>query len=144
MTEKLQTNKKNKNNESASKFDHCQLTNFKVHLNSEVYPYDNLNLSFDENRYSWLYHMYSIFQESYYGCTPSPLLNMKEFKDIGPFVVIDCSNQNESIKAGPVDVRIEFETAANGIPDNTTAYCLLLHDRKVEFSPLSGEVRKMI
>ncbi|CAH0547174.1 unnamed protein product [Brassicogethes aeneus] len=25
--------------------DHCHIKNFKVHLNSEVYPYDNLNLN---------------------------------------------------------------------------------------------------
>jgi len=47
----------------------------------------------------------------------------------GPFV-IDCSWQNESIKSGTVDVRLDFECKEN-VPANTTAYCLIIHDGSV-------------
>lgn len=140
----LQVNKVNNLGQNPSKFDHCQLSNFKAYLNSEYYPYENLNISYNENRYSWLYHMYSMFQESYYGCNSLPLLDSEKFKSLAPIIVIDCSHQNENIKTGPVDVKIEFETSANGIQDNTTAYCLLLHERRIEYFPLSGDVRKLI
>ncbi|XP_071629530.1 uncharacterized protein [Temnothorax longispinosus] len=61
----------------------------------------------------------------------------------GPFVVIDCSRQNESVKSATVDVRIEFDCKEN-VPANTTAYCLILHDRVIEYCPLSNVVRKLM
>lgn len=140
----LQTNKINTNKGNPSEFDHCKLTNLKVHLNSEIFPYDNLNISFDENRYALLYYMYAYFQDSYYGENSMPLLDPKKFKDVAPLIVVDCSHQNEVIKSGPVDVKIEFETAVGGITDNTSAFCVLLHDRMIEYTPLSGDVKKVI
>lgn len=140
----LQTNKLNNKNTNSSEFDPCKLQNLKVYLNSEVYPYENLHVSYEENRCALLYHMYAEFQESYYGCNPLPLLDLSEFKSVAPIVVVDCSHQNEIVKAGPVDVKIEFEVGSNGIADNTSAFCLLLHDRIIEYSPVSGDVRKLI
>ena len=37
---------------------YCQLTNAKLYLNSECYPYNDLNLDFDKNRYTILYDLY--------------------------------------------------------------------------------------
>ncbi len=42
---------------------------------------------------------------------------------------------------GPVDVRIEFESSEN-FPTPTAAYCLILHDRIIEYQPISGMVKK--
>jgi hypothetical protein len=47
-------------------------------------------------------------------------------------VVIDCSKQKEELKRSPVDIRIEFETNVV-IPNKTTAYCLILHDRIAKY-----------
>jgi len=46
----LQTGRKNIMSEDASRFDHCKLNNVKLYLNSECYPYDDMNLDFDKNR----------------------------------------------------------------------------------------------
>lgn len=59
-----------------------------------------------------------------------------------PFIVLDCSRQNEMLKSGVVDIRVHFQTNEN-IPPSTTAYCLIIHDRIVEYKPLSGIVRKL-
>ncbi|XP_034944397.1 uncharacterized protein [Chelonus insularis] len=111
----LQTGRKNQSSKRADIFDHCKIEDFAVYLNSQRYPYANMNID---------------------------ILN-KNFMERGPFIVIDCSRQNESIKAGPVDVRLEFE-ATEVFPLGTTAYCLILHDRIVEYKPLSGQIRKLI
>jgi len=37
------------------------LSNLKVHLNSESYPYDNPNVDFRKNQYAHLYEMYTRF-----------------------------------------------------------------------------------
>jgi len=41
--------------ENTSRFDHYKLNNVKLYLNSEYYPYDEMNLDFDKNRWSILY-----------------------------------------------------------------------------------------
>lgn len=139
----LQTNKRPNITANAGTFDHCKLTNVKLFLNSQFFPYDNLNVMFSKNRFGILYDMYARFQSSYYGRTNSPLLTPKVFKSIAPIVVIDCSKQNESVKTSTVDIRIEFETEVN-IPDHTTAYCLILHDTIFTYTPLTGVVRRML
>jgi len=46
----LQTGRKNIMSENTSWFDHCKLNNVKLYLNSECYPYDDMNLDFEKNR----------------------------------------------------------------------------------------------
>ncbi|XP_053976343.1 uncharacterized protein LOC128875055 [Hylaeus volcanicus] len=139
----LQTGRKNIMSEDASNFDICKLTKVKLYLNSDFYPYDDLNLDFDRNRYAILFDMYARFRKVYYGydCYET-LCNTNNFLLHGPFVVIDCSRQNESIKSATVDVRIEFDCKEN-VPSNTTPYCLILHDRDIEYCPLSNVVCKI-
>lgn len=139
----LQTNKRSNVTANAGSFDHCKITNVKLFLNSQFFPYDNLNITFTKDRYGILYDMYSRFQSAYYGRTNSPLLSPEMFKSLAPIVIIDCSKQNESIKTSTVDIRVEFELEEN-IPEQTTAYCLILHDTIVTYTPLTGVVRKML
>lgn len=138
----LQTNRKNSKINDSSIFDHCKLTNVTLFLNSQYYPYDSLNLKFDENKYSILYEMYVQFRQSYYNLPADPLFDLTTFKEKAPLFVIDCSRQNENLKTGPVDVRLEIESSED-IPDNTSAYCLIINDRLVEYKPLSNIVRKL-
>ncbi|XP_018343303.1 PREDICTED: uncharacterized protein LOC108749234 [Trachymyrmex septentrionalis] len=130
----MQTGRKNIMSEDASRFDHCKLTNAKLYLNTECYPYDDLNLDFDKNRCAILYDLYARFCKGYYGYEYlEPSLTFTTFLRNGPFVIIDCSRQNESVKSGTVDVRLDFECKEN-VPANTTAYCLIIHDRVVQYN----------
>lgn len=138
----FQTDKKNSVHKNCTTFNHCNLTNFKLFLNSEIYPYENLNLNFKKSQYSTLYEMYANFQKSYYEKEAAPLLDPTEFKDNAPLVVIDCSRQNEILNVGSVDIRLEFETNEN-IPDKTSAFCLILHDRIIKYVPLTGTIRSL-
>lgn len=138
----FQTKRKNSTTKNASHFDHCNLRNFKLHLNSQSYPYGNVNLDFTTNQFALLYTMYANFQSSYYNKTAEPLLSKAEFADYAPLIVIDCSKQNENLKSGPIDIRLEFESSAP-FPPETSAYCLVIHDRIVEYNPISGTVRKI-
>jgi len=67
------------------------LSNLKVHLNSESYPYDNLNVDFSKNQYAHLYEMYTRFQSSYYNRESQPFLTPNEFKLKAPIIVVDIS-----------------------------------------------------
>lgn len=138
----VQTDRKLNRTKSSSEFDHCNITNVKLFLNSQYFPYDSLNLKFNEDKYSILYEMYVNFRQSYYNTGIDPLLDLNTFGKKAPLFVIDCSRQNDSLKTGPVDVRLEIESSED-IPDNTTAYCLIINDRLIEYKPLSNIVRKL-
>jgi len=91
------------------------------------------------NQFALLYDMYSHFQSEYYGKEEEPLLSRSEFLNYEPLAIINCFRQNELLRTGTVDVRLEFELFEN-FPSGTTAYCLILHDRIVDYSLLSRTV----
>lgn len=128
---------------ATTQIDHCNLRDVKVFLNSTYFPYENLNISFSENKIALLYEQYARFQQSYYGRRPEPLLNLKEFIEKAPLFIIDCSRQNDNVKSGPVvNIRLELESNTE-FPDLTAAYCLILNDCLIEYKPLSNIVRKL-
>ncbi|RLU18821.1 hypothetical protein DMN91_009178 [Ooceraea biroi] len=142
----LQTGRRNVVTKDASLFDECDLSNVKLFLNSEFYPYDDMHLDFTKNRYAVLYDMYTRFRRAYYALDrddDGAMLTMSKLLHCGPLVVIDCSRQNEAVKSATVDVRIEFDCRRN-VPPETTASCLIPHDRVVEYNPLTSVVRRVI
>ncbi|KAK9754555.1 hypothetical protein QE152_g1126 [Popillia japonica] len=84
------------------------IENITLYLNSENYPYNKMNLSMSNKRYSIAYQMYKSFQESYYNRPAQPLLNFNQFQDVALYV-IDCSKQNETLKSATVDIKLEME-----------------------------------
>ena len=104
-----------------------------------------MNLDFERNKIAVLYHIYARFRKTYYDSDKEEetLLTMQKFLFNGPLAVIDCSRQNESIKSATVDVRLEFDCKEN-VPPNTTAYCLIIHDRVIEYNPLTNVVRRIV
>ncbi|XP_071575602.1 uncharacterized protein [Temnothorax nylanderi] len=140
----LQTGRQNEFTDDSSRFDHCALANVKLYLNSEFYPYDDVNADFESDKFAVLYEMYAKFRGAYYGDSrDNTLFFPREFARVAPLVVIDCSRQNEAVKSATVDVRIEFECKEN-VPPKTTAFCLIVHDRVIEYGPLTNVVRKII
>jgi len=87
--------------------------------------------------------MYTRSQSSYYNRESQPLLTLNEFQLKAPITVVDLSYQNESVKTGPIDVRISIELKTPS-HKNTQAYCLLIQDRLVEYNPLKGLVQRVV
>jgi len=142
----FQTDKKKKEDADSSYFDHCKINNLRVYLNSQYYPYNNFNADFPKNQFSVVFENYINFYSSFYNVKSEirmPILTKTDFGKSVTLFVIDCSKQNESLKNAPVDVRIEFESEYN-IPENTAAYCLIIHDRIIEYNPMVGDVKKVI
>lgn len=138
----LQTARKNQHDKDMSRFDHCNLRTVKVFLNSTYYPYESLEANFNDNSYALIYEEYARFQHSYFSnrrC--EPLLNLQDFKNIAPLFVINTSRQSELV-SGIIDVRIEIE-ANQDLPDQTSAYCLILNDCIFEYKPLTSFVKKI-
>lgn len=142
----FQTKRNNVIARDMSQFDHCSLSDLKVYLNSECYPYESLNVNFDDNQYAILYQMYSKFQESYYQNTKAicePLLSFSEFKSHAPLFVIDCSRQNEIVKNGVIDIRIVMQLKEN-MSAETSAYCVIIHENMITYNPYTNIVNRII
>lgn len=142
----MQTGRNGVITEDSTYFDHCSLTNIKLYLNSENYPYEKILTNFGNNQSAILYHMYSKFQESYHhdrNELPDPMLKPIEIATQKTLFVIDCSRQNESVKNSIIDIRLEFESSAN-IPANTKGYCLILHDNLISYNPYTSIVSKNV
>lgn len=138
----LSKDKRGKIKENMSKFDHCSITNVRVFLNSDRYPYHDLYLNFEENKFASLYEMFTNFRSSYYDKFNEPVFTPNEFKDICPIAYIDCSHQKMTMQAGSVVIRIEFETL-KPTEEGTSAYCLILHDKVFNYSPFTKMVRQV-
>ena len=102
-----------------------------------------MNLGMKNNQLALLYEMFAKFQESYYGKQNQPIVGRSDFKSRVPQIVFDCSKQNENLKSAPVDVRLEFEASQN-FPAKTAAFCLIIHDRIIQYKPISGDVKKLM
>jgi len=61
----LQINRKKIMSRDATVFDDCNLTNVKLYLKSEFYPYNDLNVDIGKNRYAILLNMYARFKAYY-------------------------------------------------------------------------------
>lgn len=133
----FQTKRKDEKTIDITYFDNIDISNIKLSINSEYYPYEDMKLDFQSRRYTEAYYMYTQLSKIF--STNKPILDFVAFHNHALFA-IDCSKRIEAIKSPTVDVKLEIEST-KPFPDNTRAYCLIIHDRVVEYLPLSGIVR---
>lgn len=136
----FQTNKQVVSANSAT-FDHCNIADVNLYLNSEFYPYNNFNSDFNASNSQELYYNFLQIQSAYYGSDDknnSSVLTYAQFLQ-SPIFTFDCTRSDESFHGGSVDVRLEINAHAN-IPANTAAYCVIIRDNQIEYSPFSGIV----
>jgi len=138
----FQTGRDNEARKRCDEFDHCKLKNIKVFLNSEYYPYTDLNLDFEKKDIAKAYEMFVRFQNSYYNIPSDPTIDREEFISTYPLLVVDCSKQNDSLKEGVVDIKLEIQTGEN-VEEHTVAYCLIIHRKEFEYNPMTNEVSRV-
>lgn len=124
---------------NSSQFDKCNMRDIRVFLNNKYYPYESIG-----GDDCCVYGMYEAFNGAYnhgHSQLVNPLFEKSALEN-GRMMLyaFDCSRQNESLKTGSIDVRIEFEATEN-IPADTRAYCLMIHDVTKEYKPMSGIVQ---
>lgn len=141
----LQVNGDNNQTLNSSHFENGNVSDVKLFLNNDVYPYNNFDSDFPNNNYQEIHMANLETQKSYYGplYPENPYkLTYEDFKNRVLFV-IDCSHSDDSLLNSTVDVRIEINSRTN-IENNTRAYCLIIHDNVVTYSPFDGIVNKTI
>lgn len=122
-------------------FDHINISNIRLTLNSEYWPNERMDLDFATSDFMQAFKNYTAFYQSYSGEARPSLLDYVAFKTHTLFV-IDCSRREESIKSSTVDIKVDIE-AKVGFPDKTKAFCLIIHDCVMEYLPLSEIVRSL-
>lgn len=137
----LQTNRQAITSVS-SLYDGCNMRSIKLYLNNDYYPYDNVTADFPNGNYVELYKEFCDIQKVYYpNEKDNPIgFTYTEFGSY-PVWVFDCSRTDESLLAGTVDIRLEFD-ARDNIPAHTVASCLIIYDDYFEYSPFSSIVVK--
>ena len=109
-------------------FDHCNLTNACVRLNSERYPEMDLQLDFNENHYTTAYKMLSDYFNHILYKEKNCSITLLEYRNLYPLLVFDVSKQSEKLKNSVTDIKITAAFQKN-ISKPTKAYALVLSER---------------
>ena len=132
----LQTAKDENQEQNAALFDHQNVTNMKVRINSQEYPSIDVNSSFPLNQIVGWYRRLREFKSTFYGVdkiVSSTCVDAKTFKDLYPLFVFDVSRQSEKMgNSTVVDLAVTMTTGAP-VAANTNAFSLVISDRKIQF-----------
>ena len=120
---------------NTSLFDHSNVSNMKVRINSTEFPSIDVNSNFGLNQYGGWYKRFMDFKRSFYGvdkmvsCTG---VDIKDYKDLYPLYVFDASRQVETQGNSTVldiSVNMNFNVA---VVADTQAFALVISDRKLK------------
>lgn len=140
----LQTNRQTIS-QASSAYDHCNVSDIKLYLNNEYYPYDSTicNFAAATPNITEQFEAFLAIQNSYYagseGENPT-VCQWAQFLE-SPIFAFDCTRSDESVLGGAVDIRLEINTRTQ-IPANTAANCLIIYDNYFDYSPFSSIVVK--
>ena len=138
----FQSGKADNQEANAALFDHCNVTNMKVRLNSTEYPSSDFNANFARNNYAGFYMNMVNFVRQYYGVdrmVSSTSVDALDYKNLFPLYFFDVTKQSERLNQGVVDISVQMNFSANAAA-NTKAYALLISDRYIKFQ---SDGRKM-
>ena len=131
----FQTGKEGDQDESPSIFNHVNVRNVNLMLNSDKYPLLNYNASFPKQQYSEVFRDIAEFLSRFYhmdDLVSNSNITPSDFKSLCPLFVIDVSKQSERLKNSITDRQIETEFNEN-VPAGTNAFALVISDRVMRF-----------
>ena len=137
----FQTHKDGGQDLNPSVFDHCDLKNMYVTLNSERYPAVDYNLDFNNNKYSRAYRDAAKFDNRLYGISEiiaQPNLSALNYRYICPLFVFDVSKQAERLKSSVLDVQIKATFNSN-VPADTIAYAVVISNKLLRIKQMEAE-----
>ena len=121
-------------------FDHCHLRNCRLYLNSEVYPYEGLNLDFDKDKYSIAYKMMQHCRKSL-SERDGAAISREDFKGKMPLICFDVSHFDAHVKNAITDVKVHLEF--NAAPPGATTICLLIvSEQIIHYNPFTNIVQR--
>ena len=131
----FQTNKDNDQTANPSIFNHVNVTNMYVMLNSTRYPAVDYNISFPKNNVSRIYGDAALFRSKFYNMDAlisNPNITPSDFKSLYPLFVFDVSKQSERLKSTITDIQIKTNFSEN-VPAQTEMFAMVISDRYLTF-----------
>ena len=113
-----------------STFDHVNLRNAYVMLNSDRYPADEYNLSFSNQTFSMVYGDAALFGVKFFGMDElitQTNITPSDYKTLYPLFTFVVSKQKEKLKTSVVDIQIKANFTEI-VPANTRAFALVISD----------------
>ena len=131
----FQTAKDGDQTKNPSTFDHVNLNNAYVTLNSDRYPAVDYNLSFSNQTFSRVYGDATLFGVKFFGMdeliTQSNITS-SDHKTLYHLFSFDVSKQKEKLKSSVVDIQMKANFTEN-ISANTRAFALVISDKMLSF-----------
>ena len=140
----FQTDKSGNQEHNPSIFDHCNLTNMFVMLNSRRYPeidYDGNN--FTQQKFARVYGDAVAFRTKYYGLeelVSSPNIHPSDLKGLFPMFVFDVTKQSETLKNSVTDIQIKAQFSEN-VAANIEAVAVAISDKSLIFQSDGQKMR---
>ena len=126
----FQTNKSGNQKQNPSLFDHADVSNIYVMLNSERYPKADYYISLVEYMKMLLILDLKFFNMD--ELVSSPNINPVDYKTLYPLFLFDVTKQSEKLKYSTTDIQIKMNFNTN-VPVNTHAYAVVISDRLINF-----------
>jgi len=131
----FQTGKSGDQTQNPAVFDHVNLKNMYVMLNSTRYPAVDYNLLFANQQFSRADGDASLFGIRYFGMDElitRSNISPADYKTLYPLFVFDVSKQGEKLKSSVVDdqIRAIFNQAVHAV---TQAYAVVMSDKLLTF-----------
>lgn len=124
----LQTGRKYNTKMNPALFDHCNLSDCRLYLNSKVYPYEGLNLDFDKNKYTITYKMMQHCRKSL--CEQDGgSITREDFKTKMHLICFDVSHFDAHVKNAITNVKVHLEF--NTAPPGAITICLLIISEQI-------------
>ena len=131
----FQTAKDGDQTKNSSTFDHVNLRNAHVILNSDRYHAVDYNLSFANLKLSRVYGDTALFVAKFFGMDElisQSNITPSDYKSLYPLFTFDVSKQREKLKSSVVDIQIK-ENFIENFPANTRAFSLVISDKMLSF-----------
>ena len=124
-------------------FDHVNLTNAYVMLKSDRHPVVDYNLSFSNEKFSWLYGDAALLGVKFFGMDElitQSNITPSDYNTLYPIFTFDVSKQKEKLKSSVIEIQIK-ENFTGKVPANTRAFTLVISDKMLSFQ---SEVTKCV
>ena len=131
----FQTAKDGDKSKNPSTFDHVNLKNAYLTLDSDRYPAVDYNLSFANQNFSTVYGDAALFGVKFFGMDElitQSNIPPSNYKTLYPLFTFDVSKDKENFKSSVVDIQINSNFTEN-VPANTRAFALVISDKMLSF-----------
>ena len=131
----FQTDKSGDQEHNPALFDHVDLRNMYVMLNSTRYPAVDYNISFPKQQFSRAYGDASTFRSKFYHMdelVSNPNITPADYNTLFPLFVFDVSKQSDRLKNSVTDIQIKAQFNA-AVPVGTEAFAIVISDKMINF-----------